>query len=66
VARKLGAAWVVLAVPVGAADSLAILRAEADDVVCPLVPEHFGAVSRFYRTFPQTSDAEVVALLHRR
>jgi predicted phosphoribosyltransferase len=66
VARKLGAAWVVLAVPVGAADSLAILRAEADDVVCPLVPQHFGAVSRFYRTFPQTSDAEVVALLHRR
>jgi predicted phosphoribosyltransferase len=32
-------------------------------VVCPLVPSAFGAVSRYYEAFPQTSDAEVVALL---
>jgi len=65
VARQLGAARVIVAVPVGAADSLAQLRTEADDVVCPLVPEYFGAVSRFYRSFPQTRDDEVITLLAR-
>ncbi len=63
VARKLGAASVVVAVPVGAADSLRLLRGDADEVVCPLVPDHFGAVSRFYRSFPQTDDREVISLL---
>jgi predicted phosphoribosyltransferase len=65
VARELGAARVVVAVPVGADDSLELLRGEADEVVCPLVPEYFGAVSRFYRSFPQTRDDEVVTLLAR-
>ena len=63
VARSMGAVKVVVAVPVGAADSLALLRSEADDVVCPMVPPMFGAVSRFYRSFPQTTDDEVVDLL---
>jgi len=63
VARRLGAVRVVVAVPVGARDSVELLRAEADEVVCPLVPSHFGAVSRFYRSFPQTSEDEVAALL---
>jgi putative phosphoribosyl transferase len=63
VARRLGAASVVVAVPVGARDSVELLRSEADDVVCPLAPDRFGAVSRFYRSFPQTSDDEVIALL---
>jgi len=39
------------------------LRRMADEVVCPLVPPEFGAVSRFYEDFPQTSDDEVTALL---
>lgn len=65
VARRLGAARVVVAVPVGAADSVETLRAEADEVVCPLAPDRFGAVSRFYDSFPQTTDDEVVALLSR-
>jgi putative phosphoribosyl transferase len=63
VARHLSAESVVVAVPVGAADSLRQLRAEADEVVCPLAPEVFGAVSRFYDSFPQTSDAEVTRVL---
>ena len=63
VARGLGAASVVVAVPVGAADSVRLLQAEADEVICPLIPNHFGAVSRFYRSFPQTSDDEVITLL---
>lgn len=63
VARHLGAESVTVAVPVGAADSLRLLRAEADKVVCPLAPEFFGAVSRFYDSFPQTTDAEVTRAL---
>jgi len=62
-ARRLKAARVVVAVPVGAPDAVATLRREADEVVCPLAPPDFGAVSRFYQHFPQTSDDEVVALL---
>jgi predicted phosphoribosyltransferase len=63
VARHLQAASVVVAVPVGAADSVEVLRHEADEVICPLRPTEFGSVSRFYQSFPQTSDDEVVALL---
>jgi putative phosphoribosyl transferase len=63
VARSLGAARVVLAVPVAAASSLSALTAVADEIVCPLVPARFDAVSRFYRSFAQTTDEEVVSLL---
>jgi predicted phosphoribosyltransferase len=63
VARRMGAGAVVVAVPVGAVDAIALLIAEADDVVCPLRPARFGAVSAYYGAFPQTTDGEVVALL---
>jgi predicted phosphoribosyltransferase len=63
VARQMGAARIVVAVPVGSGEAVSTLRAEADEVVCPLVPPGFGAVSRYYHTFPQTSDDEVVTLL---
>ena len=55
--------WLVLAVPVASADVLIRLRAEADEVVCLLTPEPFGAVSEHYMDFAQTSDGEVVKLL---
>jgi putative phosphoribosyl transferase len=64
VARRMGAAAVVVAVPVGSPEAVALLAVEADEVICPLAPRDFGAVSRFYRTFGQVGDAEVVALLH--
>jgi putative phosphoribosyl transferase len=60
VTDRLGAAGTVLAVPVASTEALARLAA---DVVCPLVPADFGAVSRFYRHFDQVSDEQVVALL---
>jgi len=62
-ARRLGATTVVLAVPVGARDSVTALAAVADEVVCPLVPARFGAVSRYYDDFRQVDDDEVVRLL---
>jgi len=63
VARGLGAVRVVLAVPVGAAEAVERLAQVADEVYCPLVPAHFGAVSRFYRHFGQVSTAEATQLL---
>ena len=65
VARELGAASVVLAMPVGAPDSLAELAAmpEVDEVVCLSAPPGFMAVGMHYLDFRQTADAEVQAIL---
>jgi putative phosphoribosyl transferase len=63
VARRLGAARVVVAVPVGSPEAVELLRAEADEVVCPLVPGDFGAVSRYYDNFRQVPDEEVIQSL---
>lgn len=61
--RARGADRIVLAVPVGAADSVELLAGEADEVVCHRIPEDFGGVGRWYRDFSPVSDEEVVALL---
>lgn len=53
----------VCAVPVAARDSLRRLKSLADDIVCLNSVEHFGAVSLYYRHFPQVTDADVVRLL---
>jgi predicted phosphoribosyltransferase len=55
--------WLICAVPVASYDSLAKVRAYADEVVCLHTPAFFVAVGQFYGHFPQVSDAEVVALL---
>ena len=62
VARGLGAAKVVFAVPVGAADSIRDLPG-ADEVVCLSVPRQLIAVSYHYFDFTPTTDDEVSALL---
>jgi predicted phosphoribosyltransferase len=62
-ARARGASRVVAAVPVAAAVSLAALRPEADDVVCPHPVEQFWAVSVWYDEFGQTADDDVRELL---
>jgi len=54
---------VVVAVPVGAADTCALLHNEADAVVCLRSPEPFGGVGLWYDNFTQTSDDEVRTLL---
>ena len=61
--RQRGAARVVLAVPVAAAESVAGLRQEADDIVCLLAPERMNAVGNFYDDFSPTADQEVTDLL---
>lgn len=62
-ARQLGASHVIVAAPVGAPQTLSMLRQEADEVVCPFTPDPLWAIGRWYREFPQTSDEEVVQLL---
>lgn len=53
----------ILAVPVGPPDTISKLSHEADEVICPLTPSSFWAVSAFYAVFDQTSDDEVIHLL---
>lgn len=62
-ARARGARQTVLAVPVGAPESIRRLASEADRVVVLATPERFYAVGQWYRDFGQTSDEEVVRLL---
>jgi putative phosphoribosyl transferase len=67
VARHLGAARVVLAVPVAAAESVREMEGaeEVDEVVFVSAPEAFYAVGAHYRDFTPTSDDEVSVLLER-
>ena len=62
-ARHLGAAEVVVAVPVGSPRTIADLRTQVDDVVCVHAPSQLRSVGEHYRDFRQVSDAEVLALL---
>ena len=56
-------AAVILAVPVGAPETVARLGQVADAVVCLEAPPDFRAVSLAYKDFAPTSDAEVVRCL---
>ncbi len=61
--RQQQPAAIVVAVPVGAADTCARLGRIADRIVCLETPEPFNAVGLWYRDFDQTSDDEVQRLL---
>ena len=63
--RKRAARRIVVAVPVGPADTVRDLARLADEVVCVATPEPFLAVGRFYADFDQTTDAEVLEFLRR-
>jgi putative phosphoribosyl transferase len=53
----------VVAVPVGADSTRAVLAHSADAVICTITPEPFIAVGLWYRDFTPTSDEEVSELL---
>jgi putative phosphoribosyl transferase len=61
--RARGPRRLVLAVPVGAPDSVESLREEADEVICLLEPKLMWAVGLWYEHFESTSDAEIASLL---
>jgi predicted phosphoribosyltransferase len=61
--RMLHPARIVLAAPVCAPETATDLSSEVDDIVAVAQPTPFLAVGVWYRSFEQTSDAEVLALL---
>jgi putative phosphoribosyl transferase len=65
IARALGAARVVLAVPVAPAGWEHRIGRDADEVVSVEIPEPFYAIGQFYQDFSQTPDGEVAAFLER-
>ena len=62
-ARALGARELLVAVPVASMEAAATIRSAVDRLVTLATPAPFGGVGRWYLDFPQTSDAEVIALL---
>jgi putative phosphoribosyl transferase len=61
--RSQEAARIVVAVPVAPSDTLAELREEVDEVVCPVVREFFMAIGCWYVDFSQITDRQVIDLL---
>ncbi|TCZ63250.1 phosphoribosyltransferase [Roseicella aquatilis] len=61
--RRRGPARLLLAVPVAAPETLAGMRAEADEVVCLLARDLHRGVGGFYDEFHQLTDEEVIRLL---
>ena len=61
--RQARPARMIIAIPVGARESVARLQAEVDEVVGLSIPENFQAVGLWYEDFNQTSDDEVIHLL---
>lgn len=57
--RQRGASRLMVAVPVGAADTCCEIAREVDALVCPLQPEEFTAVGHWYQDFAPTPDEEV-------
>ena len=64
-AQQRGAASVVVAAPVGAAQTCQMLLAHADEVVCLTTPVPFGSVGAYYNEFPQLTDDDVRDILDR-
>jgi putative phosphoribosyl transferase len=65
VARRQGAATVIMAAPVGAPESISTLRAICDEVICLDAPPSFTAVGTWYDDFSHVPDADVTSLLER-
>ena len=63
--RTRGAGSIVLAVPVGASETLDELAAIADEIVCLHPEETFYAVSPWYEDFSATTEGDVIELLAR-
>jgi putative phosphoribosyl transferase len=61
--RQRQPARLIIAVPVAAESTCREMEAEADEVVCAVIPEAFFGVGQFYENFGQTTDEEVRTLL---
>lgn len=63
--RQQDPAWLLVGVPVGAAETCDTVRQQVDEIVCAVMPEPFYAVGLWYQDFSQTTDEEVRELLAR-
>jgi len=63
--RRQGPKRLVAATPIAAEDTVAALKADADEVVTVSMPPGLGAIGMYYLDFAQVSDAEVMDLLDR-
>jgi putative phosphoribosyl transferase len=63
--REQQPARIVVAVPVGSAETCEEFQSEADEAICARTPEPFYAVGLWYQDFSQTTDKEVRELLAR-
>jgi predicted phosphoribosyltransferase len=61
--RKHRPARLILAAPVGSIEAARALAAEADDLVCPEMPDPFWSVATYYVDFPQMTDEAVRRIL---
>ena len=62
--RQRNPARSIIAVPVGAPDTCREMAAIADEIICARMPEPFSAVGQWYVDFDQTTDEEVMELIH--
>ena len=63
-ARKQGASNIIVAAPVASTSAAGRLRRVADEVCALFIDPDFDAVGRYYEAFAQTTDKEVLDLLH--
>ncbi|MBS7600862.1 phosphoribosyltransferase [Pseudomonas sp. RC2C2] len=56
---------IVVAVPVAPLETLEQLGGEVEEVICPLSPQWLVSIGYWYVDFSQTTDDEVMDLLHR-
>jgi predicted phosphoribosyltransferase len=63
VVRSQGVARTIVAVPVAARSSLAVVARYADEIVCPLISDDFRSVGEFYANFDEVTDDDVVNVL---
>ena len=62
-ARRRGAARVLVAAPVAAAEAIEAIEREADELVCLSTPRHLVSIGAWYQDFRQPPEQDVVALL---
>jgi putative phosphoribosyl transferase len=63
-ARQQKARGIIVVAPVASTHAVERLNAVADEVIALVADPDFGAVGQYYESFPQTTDEEVLALIH--